>query len=43
MHRYLKDQNAESWLEGHPVTNPILKWDTRAWGEIPADFDRKSR
>ncbi len=36
-------ENAESWLEGHPVTNPILKWDTRAWGEIPADFDRKSR
>ncbi|MDA9235147.1 ribonuclease H, partial [Polaribacter sp.] len=21
--------------------NPILKWETKAWGEIPADFGRK--
>jgi ribonuclease HI len=32
---------AEDWLAGHTITNPILKWDTRAWGEIPADFNRK--
>ena len=32
---------AEGWLTGHTFTNPILKWDTRAWGEIPADFNRK--
>jgi ribonuclease HI len=32
---------AEDWLEGHTFANPILKWDTRAWGEIPADFNRK--
>jgi ribonuclease HI len=32
---------AEQWLDGHTIANPILKWDTKAWGEIPADFDRK--
>jgi ribonuclease HI len=32
---------AEDWLADHAVANPILKWDTRAWGEIPADFNRK--
>ncbi len=32
---------AENWLEGHKIANPILKWDTKAWGEIPADFGRK--
>jgi ribonuclease HI len=32
---------AEDWLADHAVANPIFKWDTRAWGEIPADFNRK--
>jgi ribonuclease HI len=32
---------AEDWLAEHKKTNPVLKWDTRAWGEIPADFNRK--
>jgi len=32
---------AENWLAEHGVTNTILKWDTKAWGEIPADFNRK--
>jgi ribonuclease HI len=32
---------AEDWLEDHKLANPILKWDTKAWGEIPADFNRK--
>ncbi len=32
---------AEDWLADHPFANPILKWDTQAWGEIPADFNRK--
>lgn len=32
---------AEGWLAGHKKTNPVLKWDTCAWGEIPADFNRK--
>jgi ribonuclease HI len=32
---------AEDWLADHTIANPILKWDTKAWGEIPADFNRK--
>lgn len=32
---------AESWLNDNKVTNPILKWETESWGEIPADFGRK--
>jgi len=32
---------AEAWLAGNDVLNPVLKWDTEAWGEIPADFQRK--
>ncbi|MCM1348971.1 MAG: ribonuclease H family protein [Firmicutes bacterium] len=32
---------AEQWLATHTYTNPILKWDTDRWGEIPADFGRK--
>jgi ribonuclease HI len=32
---------AEKWLAVNRVTNPILKWETDVWGEIPADFGRK--
>jgi ribonuclease HI len=32
---------AEDWLAEHKKTNRVLKWDTSAWGEIPADFNRK--
>ena len=32
---------AEVWLAENEVTNPVFKWDTEAWGEIPADFNRK--
>lgn len=32
---------AEAWLKNNATTRPVLKWDTRAWGEIPADFNRK--
>ncbi len=32
---------AERWLHAHTFDNPILKWNTRSWGEIPADFGRK--
>lgn len=32
---------AEIWLAEHPRRNPVYKWNTRAWGEIPADFNRK--
>ncbi|MFN0014451.1 MAG: viroplasmin family protein [Saprospiraceae bacterium] len=34
-------ERAENWLAANRVTNPILKWETDAWGEIPADFGRK--
>ncbi len=34
-------QRAESWLHAHTYKNPILKWETSSWGEIPADFGRK--
>lgn len=32
---------ADAWLATHRIPNPLLKWDTDAWGEIPADFGRK--
>ncbi len=32
---------AEKWLKENTYTTTILKWETKAWGEIPADFGRK--
>ena len=32
---------AENWLKTHTFKNKILKWETKRWGEIPADFGRK--
>ncbi|HAR39641.1 MAG TPA: ribonuclease H, partial [Porphyromonadaceae bacterium] len=32
---------AEMWLQNNSYQNPILKWETKQWGEIPADFGRK--
>lgn len=32
---------AEKWLREHNYSNKVLKWETEAWGEIPADFGRK--
>ena len=32
---------AEKWLKENAYTTQILKWETKAWGEIPADFGRK--
>ena len=34
-------KRAEHWLRENTFKNPILKWETKAWGEIPADFGRK--
>ena len=34
-------RKAEQWLHDNTWTTPIYKWDTKAWGEIPADFGRK--
>ncbi|CAH1001669.1 Ribonuclease H [Neolewinella maritima] len=38
---YQTIEKAEAWLKENTVTNPILKWKTKVWGEIPADFGRK--
>ncbi len=32
---------AEKWLQENEYQNPIIKWETENWGEIPADFGRK--
>lgn len=32
---------AEEWLKKNRFNTPIVKWETKAWGEIPADFGRK--
>lgn len=32
---------AEAWLRTHRINNPVVKWETRRWGEVPADFGRK--
>lgn len=33
---------ADAWLAANgPIVNPIFKWPTELWGEIPADFGRK--
>ena len=34
-------RRAESWLRTHTFRVPIYKWETKEWGEIPADFGRK--
>lgn len=32
---------AEHWLRTHVYQNPVTKWETAKWGEVPADFGRK--
>jgi len=32
---------AEKWLKENEFSTVIVKWETKAWGEIPADFGRK--
>lgn len=34
-------RRAENWLRQHTWSNPLIKWETESWGEIPADFGRK--
>lgn len=34
-------ERAEAWLAANSYTNPVVKWQTEKWGEIPADFGRK--
>ena len=34
-------ERAEKWLKDNKYPNRLLKWETKAWGENPADFGRK--
>ncbi|MCX7551220.1 ribonuclease H family protein [Xanthomarina sp. F2636L] len=34
-------ERAISWLNLNTYNTTIVKWETKAWGEIPADFGRK--
>jgi len=34
-------RRAETWLRTHSFRVNIYKWETKIWGEIPADFHRK--
>ncbi len=34
-------RRALTWLKTNSYNTPIVKWETKAWGEIPADFGRK--
>lgn len=34
-------ERAEKWLRSTKYPNRLLKWETKAWGENPADFGRK--
>lgn len=34
-------RRAETWLNTYDYDTVIAKWETKAWGEIPADFGRK--
>lgn len=40
-HLYQIIARAETWLRTHQYQNPIVKWETDRWGEVPADFGRK--
>ena len=34
-------RRAEAWLRTHSFRVNVYKWETKLWGEIPADFGRK--
>ena len=34
-------KRAEGWLKKNQYGTEIIKWNTEAWGEIPADYGRK--
>lgn len=40
-HVFERIDSAERWLRENTFRNPIIKWETSKWGEIPADFGRK--
>ncbi|WP_342552177.1 ribonuclease H family protein [Paenibacillus sp. FSL R7-0652] len=38
---WLMIDRAEQWLRSNTYTNKVLKWQTKQWGEIKADYGRK--
>lgn len=38
---WLMIDRAEQWLRTHTYSNKVLKWQTKQWGEIKADYGRK--
>ncbi|QFT87678.1 Ribonuclease H [Bacillus sp. THAF10] len=38
---WLLIRRAEIWLQTNEYPNKIIKWETKVWGEIKADFGRK--
>ncbi len=34
-------KRAIEWLSNNSYNTKIVKWETKHWGEIPADFGRK--
>ena len=34
-------ERAEAWLKSNSYNTPLVKWETKAWGEIHGDFGRK--
>lgn len=38
---FLLIARAEKWLKENKYATRILKWETKEWGEVPADFGRK--
>ena len=34
-------ERAEKWLRENTSDCPVIKWETKKWGEVPADFGRK--
>ena len=34
-------ERANIWLKDNKISVPLLKWDTKNWGEIVADYNRK--
>lgn len=38
---FLLIERAEKWLRANSYSTQIIKWETKEWGEIPADFGRK--
>lgn len=39
---WLLADRALKWLRSHPEHAQVIKWPTAQWGEIPADFGRKT-